>query len=319
MRKALVLAFLALAVIAVGSATAKPRGTNGKIVYSGDNRVTGHEEVYTVDPDGTDKQFVGFGAPGQWAPDGTRFMFFGENDSEVLLNPDTGATTDLHLPFDVSPELAMFCPVWSPDGARLACESFGKDDDALNGVYSIRSTDGGDLRQVTSNPGGDDCPGDYSPDGRRIVFVSAQPNVAPALYVAKLDGKGRRQITPSTMAINFECGSWSPVGDEILFSAHVPTTDYRSTIWMVHADGSGLRQVQVPGCGGLFSSPTAISCNNPSWSPDGRRLVFSRFTAATDRRDLYTVDVRGKDLQQVTDTPDVDEFGSDWGTHRLTP
>jgi Tol biopolymer transport system component len=313
-----VFAAIAVAVVAVSSAAAKPRGTNGKIVYSGDNQVTGREEVHVVDPDGTDNELVGFGGNGQWAPDGTRFAFFSEDGPELLLNPDNGTTTDLHIPFDLSPDLLLFCPVWSPDGARLACESFGKSDDGLNGVYTIRSTDGGDIQQVTSNPGGDDCPGDYSPEGRRIVFIRGTSDVS-ALFVAKLDGSGVRQITPSGMAINFECGSWSPQGNEIVFSAHVPTFDYRSTIWTVHADGSGLTQIPVPGCGGLFSSSDSISCNLPSWSPDGQKIVFSRFTAATGERDLYTVDAGGGGLFQVTHTLGIDEFGSDWGTHPVTP
>jgi Tol biopolymer transport system component len=185
-------------------------------------------------------------------------------------------------------------------------------------VYTIRSTDGGDLQQVTSIPGGDDCPGDYSPEGKRIVFIRGAPDVR-ALFVAKVDGSGVRQITPTGMAINFECGSWSPQGNEILFSAHVPSFDYRSTIWAVHADGSGLRQIPVAGCGGLFSSSTAISCNLPSWSPDGQRILFSRFTAANGERDLYTARADGGDLFQVTNTPGSDEFGSDWGTHPVTP
>jgi Tol biopolymer transport system component len=44
-------------------------------------------------------------------------------------------------------------------------------DPSRNGIYTIRSSDGGGLTRITSHPGGDDNPGDDSPDGKRMVFV----------------------------------------------------------------------------------------------------------------------------------------------------
>jgi hypothetical protein len=38
----------------------------------------------------------------------------------------------------------------------------------------------------------------------------------------------------------------------------------------------------------------------------------------TGQRDLYTVDADGSDLTQVTNTPGIDEFFSDWGIHPNT-
>jgi hypothetical protein len=50
----------------------EPIRTNGKIVVNSDNHTTGKEEVYTVDPDGTNRHLVGVGETGQWSRDGTR-------------------------------------------------------------------------------------------------------------------------------------------------------------------------------------------------------------------------------------------------------
>jgi len=121
------------------------------------------------------------------------------------------------------------------------------------------------------------------------------------------------------MSVDFCSGSWSPQGNEILFSAHVPDTD-RSTIWVVHSDGSGLRRIPVPGCGGPRSNPTSIGCQKPVWSPDGRKIMFERhFLIPNDYFDLYTVNADGSGLFQVTNTPNLDEGGGDWGTHPVTP
>ena len=58
--RVLLVALLAavFAALTVGTAAAKPRGFNGKIVTNSDNLVTGEEQVYTVAPDGTDEQLV---------------------------------------------------------------------------------------------------------------------------------------------------------------------------------------------------------------------------------------------------------------------
>jgi Tol biopolymer transport system component len=310
MRKLIVFALLAAAITAVSAtaAAAKPRGTNGKIVINADNSVTGQEQVYAVDPDGTDLHLLANDAEaGQWSPDGTKIAMGGR-----ILNFDTGSFTDLPLG-TLYPDLFVGCNVWSPDGARLACEvlDFGPTGDRT-GVYTVRSSDGGDLQRVTSNPGDDDCPSDYSPNGKRLVVTHG------GIAVVKLDGSGLQQITPPGMSFNFCDGSWSPQGNEILFSAHVPDNDYRSTIWAVHSDGSDLRQIPVPGCGGRLSSPTSISCFKPSWSPDGNKIVFVRLPAETGQRDLYSVNADGSGLFRVTNTPDIEESGGDWGTHPLT-
>jgi Tol biopolymer transport system component len=240
-----------------------------------------------------------------------------------LFNVDDGSSVYFGLPFDRYPGLALFCTVWSPDGARLACEGQGETDPGLTGVYTLRSSDGGDLQRVTSDPTGDDCPSDYSPNGKRLVITRAN-DTTYEIDTVKLDGSGMKRITPDGMDFNFCNGSWSPQGNEIVFSAHVPNGPNglrisHSSIWVVHFDGTGLRQLPIAGpCGGLLSDPTTFGCFNPVWSPDGRKIVFGR-NIADEQRDLYTVNADGSGLFQVTHTPDISEFNGDWGTHPLTP
>jgi Tol biopolymer transport system component len=307
-RKLLMLVLLTAGIAAVFAlpGAAKPRGTNGKIVVNVDNSVTGQEQIYTVDPDGTNMQFLANDAEaGQWSPDGTRIPL-----ASGYLNVDTGAFADLHLPDGLYPGLFLFCGTWSPDGARLACEGFG--DGGLNGIYTIRSSDGGDLQRVTTAEF-DDCPADYSPNGRRLLVSNGQ------LSVVESNGNGLHKITPDGMQVDFCSGSWSPQANQIAFSAKVPDSE-RSTIWVVHSDGSGLRKIPVPGCGGPRSNPTSIGCQKPVWSPDGQKMMFERhFLIPNDHYDLYTVNPDGSGLFQVTNTPDLDEGGGDWGTHPLTP
>jgi Tol biopolymer transport system component len=323
MRKLILFLLLATAVaaVSVSSAAAQPRGNNGKIVTNSDNSVTGTEQVYTVNPDGTGRHLVADNSEvGQWSPDGARIALFGDL-GELLFNVDDGSSVNLGLPGDLYPDLLLFCGVWSPDGARLACEGFGQTDGSLNGVYTLRASDGGDLQRVTYEPNGDDCPSDYSPNGNRLVVTRTNDdNTIHEIDTVKLDGSGLKRLTPPGMDdFNFCNGSWSPQGNQIVFSAHVPNLANHSSVWVVHFDGSGLRQLPIAGpCGGPTSDPSTYGCFNPVWSPDGQKIAFGR-NQDDGQRDLYTVNANGSGLFQVTNTPDINEFNGDWGTHPVTP
>jgi Tol biopolymer transport system component len=253
-----------------------------------------------------------------WSPDGSRIVVFPhdvDNLSARIVNPDDGTYRDLPNP---DPELFLPCFVRSHDGHRLACEGFGSPDGGLDGIYTIRSSDGGGLRQVTSDPGGDDLACDYSPNGKRLVFVRANDTTL-GLFTVTVDGKDLRRITPDASErffVDFGCGSWSPKGNEILFSAHAPGTD-RSTVWAVHSNGSGLRRIPIPGCGGAASDPASVACFAPRWSPEGRRIIFTRFHPS-ESEDLYTVNADGTGLAPAVTTP-LHEGDADWGTHPLVP
>ena len=309
------LAAFAIVAIAATAAAAGPR-TNGKIVLNSDNLATGEEQVYTVDPDGSDPKLVANNAEvGQWSPDGSLVALFGDQ-GEQLVNPDTGDSRSLGLPDTHYPGLLLFCGVWSPDGDRLACEGFGTADPSLNGVYTLRSSDGGDLERVTFEPNGDDCPSDYSPDGKQLL-VTRLSDTDYGLFAVKVHGGKQRRVVPAGTAFNFCNGSWSPHGNEILFSAHVPD-DHHSSLWVVHQDGDGMRELPVERCGGPNADPNAIGCFNPTWSPDGKQILFDRRQGA-GASDLYTANADGGGLFQVTHTPAIDEGSADWGTHPVTP
>src|ERR671931_1853115 len=200
----LLMAVAALAALTATSASARPRGANGKIVTNSDNLVTGEEQVYTVDPDGTDEQLIYNNSEvGQWSPDGTRVELVTQlgTPQVLLFNVDDGSSVYFGLPFDLYPDLALFCTVWSPDGARLACEGQGQTDPSLTGVYTLRASDGGDLQRVTSDPTGDDCPSDYSPNGKRLVITRAN-DTTYEIDTVKLDGSGLERVTPDGIDVN---------------------------------------------------------------------------------------------------------------------
>jgi len=325
MRRLIVLALLAgLALVALFAipAAARPPGANGQIVFGRFDPALGDQVIYTVNPDGShEHQMLPFTLNGpHWSADGSRIVTSGFRSAALITNPDTGSFREV---FSSDPTLFLACPLPSPDGQRLACDQFDQPaDPSRNGIYSIRSSDGGGVERITSNPGGIDSPGDYSPNGKRLVFGRSNQNGDPGgLFVVNVNGKGLKQIMPAGTLLSGG-GDWSPQGNQIVFSRQL-TADVHSTLWVVRSDGSGLREIQVQGvaCGGAFSDPTSQGCLEPRWSPDGKKIVFDIFNGATGQRNIYTANADGSGLFQVTHAPSSvlgeGDQAPDWGTHPL--
>jgi Tol biopolymer transport system component len=322
MRKATIATALAMALLLALTAmpaAAKPRAANGQIVFGRDDPLLQNTVLYTINPDGShERRLLDLGLSGpHWSPDGAQLSSCcspgGDSHSaSTIVDPDD-PDDYVALPQPAPADLDIFCGPWSPDGARLACEGHGVSDDSLNGIYTIRASDGGHLRRLTSNPGGLDIPGDYAPNGQRLVYLHFPGDERDGLYVINVNGTGARKIAPCCTSL----GSWSPQGNEIVISRRA-TPDVHSTIWVVHSDGSGLRQIPVIGlaCGGPNADPDAYGCTDPVWSPDGKKVLFRRTTpGAGEGGDLYTINADGTGLTQVTHDGDV-EF-PDWGTHPI--
>lgn len=331
MRKLITLGLLASAV-AVAAVTAMPAGgkapgQNGRIAFALFDPALDGTVTYTANPDGSHVEQLYSAAPSgepRWSPDGSEVAILApctdgeENCAFTIVDPDTGAFRQAKMS---DPTLFTACIVWSPDGKRLACEGFGEPDPSRNGIYTIRSSDGGGLTRMTSSPGGYDTPGDYSPQGKRLVLARFDQNDDPiGLYVVKTNGSHLRPITPPGTIVSSP-GDWSPQGNAIVFARRVHA-DMRNSLWVVHSDGSGLREIRLqaqPACGGPIADPASRGCIHPRWSPDGKKIIFSIFTetATGEVENVYTVNADGTGLTQVTHggtdgTPD-------WGTHPLIP
>ena len=313
------LAALAVAAVSVAvPAGARPRGVNGEIAF---NRF--HEPdtaIFLVNPDGTHERELVTQPPlalpnecPHWSPDGTRITTCGVNDgigATVIINPDDGTYREL---VGQDPNVVTPCYLWSPDSELLACEGYGQTDPNLNGIYTVRTSDGGGLTKVLSTSGDGQELGSYSPNGKQLVFrLSDQDGNELGLFVVKSDGTGFRQLVAVGNDLS-SSGSWSPQGNEIILSRHA-TPDVHSSLWELRANGTGLREIHIQGlaCGGANSDPNGIGCVEPVWSPDGSKIGFRVSSASGD--DLYTANADGSGLHRLTNDGDV-SGGLNWGTH----
>ena len=160
-------------------------------------------------------------------------------------------------------------PAWSPDGRKLA---FVSQRDGNAEIY-VMNADGSAQENLTRQPANDSHP-NWSPDGRKLAFVSRRDGNAE-IYVMNADGSGLRNVTRAPS--DERDPAWSPDGRAITFVVQcVPrrpcATAYGTYLYVVNADGSGLRRLTTP--------PTQVL--NPSWSADGKTIRFGRYLVRVD-------------------------------------
>ena len=291
-----------------GPTQAKVFGRNGEILFARYDPNQDDSVIYTINPDGSDLTLVlpfALECP-NWSPNGTEIATCGGlGATSVIVDPDSGTYREL---FAADPSLFLACPVWSPDAKRLACDQFQSPvDPSRIGLYTLRASDGGGIRRVTSiGPGGDDRPEDFSPDGKRIVFIRADPTrpivTSEAVFVVNTDGTGLHRLSPWGYRGFDMAAGWSPDGKTILFSSN-------GNLFRVHPDGSGLAQISLAGITGWSFA------FQPGWSPDGTKIVFS-MVDKTSPEGIFTANSDGTDVQQLTVAPsDSQDDGGDWGPH----
>jgi dipeptidyl aminopeptidase/acylaminoacyl peptidase len=216
----------------------------------------------------------------------------------------------------------------SPDGREVAYVVNWINGEA-NGYRSaiwVTALDGSEEpRQLTSGVRSDSSPR-WSPDGRWLAFISnrdgADEEAHGELYVLPANGGEPRRLTEGSEGV--EAITWSPGSDQIAFARRVRDETYgeeddrrraprRFTRVFHKLDGVGWtgdrrKHVFLVDLAGQERQLTDGDCEDaePTWSPDGRRIVFTSLRG--DRWDVELVEA----LYEV----DVDSAGSD--PRRLT-
>ncbi len=112
-------------------------------------------------------------------------------------------------------------PSWSPDGKKIAFGALEEphlvDEAEVNNEVYVMDADGSNMVNISNHPKGDSYPV-WSPDGRKIVFLSYRKFPSPKaweLYLMNPDGSNVERLSYNT---HFEIGvDWSPDSKWIVY------------------------------------------------------------------------------------------------------
>ncbi|HEY0101807.1 MAG TPA: S8 family serine peptidase, partial [Pyrinomonadaceae bacterium] len=218
----------------------------------------GKTKIYVMNADGTNPQNLSYtsnedSAP-VWSPDGGQIAFvsFGVNfPSRIyLMNADgTGRRPLSDMEY-------VGTPSWSPDGQHIIFTALGSSSE----IWAAR-VDGSSVQRLTNNTWSEQMPA-YSPDGKRIAFVSDRHGdiYNNEIYVMNADGTNPVRLTNSPGWDGSP--SWSPDGSKIIFDSQRDGA-MTSKIYVMNADGTN--QIRVTG--------DTTSDGGAAWRPQVSPLV----------------------------------------------
>jgi TolB protein len=141
------------------------------------------EGLYVTNSDGSDKRFITSGISLIWTPDGKKIIFTEET------KPYNFDIWEIDLDSAVTKKLTNITPqpygriVISPDGSKIAYEN--------HGIWIVNIA-GSNLKQLTYSD--KDVQPSWSPDSKRIAFISEEKGIREGLWIMNSDGSNQKKV-----------------------------------------------------------------------------------------------------------------------------
>jgi TolB protein len=219
-----------------------------------------------------------------WSPSGTQLAFISNRSGPLKVYTAMADGAEL-TQLTEGPE-EDDSPSWSPDGTRIA---FVSTRDGNPEIYRMNA-DGSNQLRLTDDPGIDIHPA-WAPDGKSILWNSSRHSADSAepetfeVFEMDVNGYLLRQLTKGGATTY---ASWSPDQQWLLFRRQVSDSD--SDVFAIHTAGDSVNLTHDPAFDGW-----------PSWSADGRRVIFAREKG--EDAAIYVVNADGSGLKPVVTLP----------------
>jgi TolB protein len=240
--------------------------------------IDGYWQVWAMAADGTSRRQVTKSRYDKsrvsWYPNG-KFLLVNGNQGELnRVNLSSGEETPMQAPLK-----GMNDAVVSPDGTQIAfsLSTSGSIDD--NNIWLI-DIDGKNQQKLTNMQGLQHEPV-WSPDGKRLYFLSGKGGQVHDIWQLTLATRETEQLTTSSL-YHFDVAV-SPDG-QIAFSNN-KSGDY--DIWIRDTEGELCQVTNVPGMDG-----------KPAWSPNGKILIFE--SSRSGEPNLWKINLADGEPEQLT-------------------
>ncbi len=260
-------------------ATAKKRPDFTPVTLQ-DGRFTGQTNIYTS---GTQGDALGC----DLSPRGDLIVFSSNNDDKhpkLYFMQTKGKQRPVQLTFggwtDMQPE---FLPSSSPGQPEKIAYSTNKNGNFDILLASLSGT-GGAYQLIATKA--DEIHPSFSPDGKFLAFSRLDRSGTWLIWILDLTTQRQKVLGAGKNP------EWSPAGDKIAFQLPVGREKQTWSIWIMNTDGSNRTQIE---------SSAEYGAITPSWSPDGRYLVYTRIpldAGTPPAGDIWAEEIAtGADLQ----------------------
>ncbi len=251
-----------------------------KITFCNDN--SGHKEIYIADYDGYNVKQITFDRKiallPNWSPSGNEIIYttYRRNNPDLYLFSLEKGTS---YSFSARAGLNL-AGSFSPDGNEIVATLSYQGSPNLY----ILNRAGEVVRRLTQEKFVDTS-ASFSPDGRKIAFISDRSGT-PQVYIMDADGANLVRLTTSGY-----CDSpiWSPKGNKIAYSQG--TEEGKHNI-ILHDIATGQR---------LKITEGVNNNENPSFSPDGKFLLFS--SNRNSKWELFIASLDGRVHRKLLEFP----------------
>ena len=207
---------------------------------------------------------------------------FARGPSILVVSPADGSVETVLRGVDkgrIDRQVLFDEPAWSRDGRRLAVRAYTF---PSHGASDVLALDGRRRARVPGGVSSFSGRPDWDPGGRRLVLVGYDRNEGGSLRIWRRGAKRNVTLTRGGLESDpvDDAPAWSPDGSLIAFERS--RLGKRPQLYVIAPDGTGLRRL------------TTTPRSNPSWSPDGRHLVYD------DGRRIVVVDSNGKNRRYLT-------------------
>lgn len=194
---------------------------------------------------------------------------------EIVLTPPEEPTSTPE-PVAVPTDILQPSPTATPLGGGMGQIAFASQRTGIPQIHII-NVDGTGLRQITNEQDGA-CQPDWSPDGKRLVYVSPCPQKqdfykGSSLYIIDANGENRIAL-PTSLGGDFE-PAWSPDGKRIAFTS---LRDGYMEIYMINLETNLVTRLTR-----AQDIARGVYARMPAWNPIGFQIAYVLKRAGTSQ------------------------------------